>query len=198
MSNEITGLNSLLAYLTDSKEVLRGDRPNKRKYRSKLWSSLGEYVVMFTLVGLYRPDLVLECGTANGASALSWAVAQELCGIPMEVHTFDPVKRPKVYDGVSQEKGIKFYQEDWIGDTSAKLLSTDRRKLIFIDGKHVFEDCLADARHSVQFLSRYDTLVFHDYTVAGGVIDTVDLLVKELGFQSTVIPSSAGIAVVVR
>jgi cephalosporin hydroxylase len=190
MHKEITGLNTLLAYIAEQKEI-RG------KYKSGLWSSLGEYAVLFTLVGVYRPDIIIECGTANGASALSWAVAQELCGIPIEVHTFDPVKRAKVYEGLSQEEWIRYYEESWVCETSAKILNTDKRKLIFIDGKHIFEPCIADTKHSVGFLNSGDILLLHDYTKADGVKQTVEVLKSEMDVDFIFIPTTAGIAVTV-
>jgi hypothetical protein len=130
-------------------------------YRFKVarWATLEESRLLYTLSVNAKPDVILESGTANGWSAL-WL---SLYGSP--VYTFDPVSRPKVWDGVWDTSSINYIQANF--STFAEKLPevVGKKSLFFIDGLHTSGGMKEDCEAVLDCYSPGDTVVFHDLNI---------------------------------
>lgn len=193
MENTITGLNTMMAYINSCRE-------DQAKFKTTYWSSMYEYPIMFSLMAIYRPTQVFECGTCNGASALSWAVGMKLSRLDPYVCTFDPARREKIYTGTEWEQYINFFKGPWVGETSKKLMeeAKNERNFVFIDGNHTPEACRNDAIHAIENLGPGDVITFHDAVKHPPIPEAIDEaleITKCIPARRYQIPSSCGIEV---
>lgn len=129
-------------------------------YGQKRWVTEDEGEILYTIIKSIDAQSFIECGTANGYSALWAALA-----LPKEgrVYTFDPVPRPKLWEDLKlgfaelRDK-IIYFQEEF------QTLKWDppRPAVVFIDGDHHSESVLKDWRIIEPNLWSFDKVVFHD------------------------------------
>lgn len=124
------------------------------------WCTVDEGVILYTLVIANSVDEVLECGTANGYSTCWLALSGR------EVHTWDPVTRPKVWEQEPAAlSALKMHINTYTApfDVGMREIHTaPGKRLVFVDGDHsrgAFKQDLTAARDVAH---PGDIIVLHD------------------------------------
>ena len=133
---------------------------NDHRFKIARWASKEEVEILYNLVEEFSPRLVLECGTANGWTALCMAYALPKKG---RLVTFDIVDRPKI---LTHPK-IEYVTEDFSIGGPRTLRKNRGSKLIFIDGDHKWRNVKRDVKAVWPYLREGDALVFHDMRDTG-------------------------------
>ncbi len=164
-------------------------------FKRSRWMTVEEGYALFLLLQLYDIRTYIECGTANGYSAL-WAAAA-LEGVEgAEIHTWDIVDRPKVWHSVEALKplgaAVQFHLrpfDDW-----PRMVTPKGPTLFFVDGGHKWREVLADWKTIEGRAKPGDVIVFHDAGTCEGVLG----LVRELlgTYRGTMIRTRNGLGVV--
>jgi len=129
------------------------------KFNTGRWMTEEESDLMRLLVKQHDIKYVVEIGTANGYSALHFAIAGAT------VHTHDIVDRPKLWDKPELQhlkKNITFYCNAF----TSIALPTSENVLYFIDGDHSIDAIKKDYDNVLKQLKYKDIVVFHD-TLSG-------------------------------
>ncbi len=135
-------------------------------YKLARWASEEEAQILYANVIEYRPDLIVECGTANGWTIAWMAAAALSLGKKIEVITVDISNRPKFY--------IDPAVEYVVGDFSliaSDILEPrqDISKLIFLDGDHSYNGVRRDWDSICSYIKSGDVVLFHDSKGERGV-----------------------------
>jgi predicted O-methyltransferase YrrM len=162
---EVSGLNTLVVRLEESKK--------DERFKTSLWSSMPEYPIMFSLVHVYQPENVIECGTCSGASSLSYAAALAKLGRG-KVYTWDIANRPKVYEGTSAEEAIRFHHGSFSENAPDVVPHIPGSKLFFIDGDHHAEPAYEDVSVALALSQPGDVIVVHDAVKMSYLQDSID------------------------
>jgi len=180
-------LNTLMARIKLARDMKDGG------FRTEWWSSLNEYPIFYSLIAIYNIDNVIECGTNAGASALCFASGLVNCKKEGKVYTWDIEKINGIDEGTNMEHRVVRHLESF---SEAKIPNVVGKRLIFIDGDHSYETCLADLRHIEVFARKGDVVLIHDIVKHGPVKDaTVDFL-KDKDKIYKEIPTSCGIGII--
>lgn len=145
-----------------------------QKYKQARWANLDEAELLREWVRAADPDLVMESGTANGFSAL-WLASGLKDGA--ELHTFDPINRPKLWEEFEHKLPIIFHRTKFmnIGDF---IKPSDKKIVAFIDGDHGMLSVLEDWAALRPLLKKNDVILFHDYR-EGKVQQAIAEILKE-------------------
>lgn len=141
-------------------------------YKLPRWITVQEAEVLNDLLWKEQPDIYFESGTANGFSA---CVAAEAIGwkapIP-NIHTWDPVDRPKIWEDpqlVNAKLSIVFHNEPF--DQGVQRVLRDGKTVFFIDGDHRWHVAREDIRGVLAVAQPGDVLLLHDVSEDyGGLI----------------------------
>jgi predicted O-methyltransferase YrrM len=164
---EIANLHSLMEHIREATLTKT----------SRGWSSIDEYALMFTFSYVYNPDNIIEVGTCNGVSSMSFAMG--LRNKPGHVYTWDLFAKQQVDAGTDLSPKIIRHIGDYT--YSDDVLNTiSGRKLFFIDGDHSIEGCLKDIVTSLPYFNQGDTMVFHDANSYPGVSKAITRALNEL------------------
>ena len=123
------------------------------------WATDAEAIILFSEVVACNPEVILECGTANGWTAAWMDLALEQLQSHTIIHTFDIEPRAHIsdstriiYSDTPFHKGVVPIMED-VGEL---------RKLVFIDGNHVQAQVYKDYEVIVPYLKKDDVVIIHD------------------------------------
>lgn len=130
-------------------------------FKVERWVTPEEGMCLHVLIQAHGIRSYLECGTANGYSAL-WAMAA--MGDDGRVNTWDIVDRPKIWHHVDAfaAGGAKVVcnHGPFPGFIAGRL--PDGPSLWFIDGNHSYQSVLHDWRAVRLLAEDGDVVVFHD------------------------------------
>lgn len=168
----------------------------KDGFKHGYWSGEAEYPILFALAAKHKPDIVIETGTCAGVSALTFALAGDLTGFPIQVVTYDPKHVPKIYEQSPLKDQITYHQKEFVGEK----IDPKFKKMFFIDGDHSTEGCLKDLNEAMKTIIREgDVIVIHD-AQRNEVIEAIRTFCKEQGINNPekayVIPSNNFIYVI--
>lgn len=164
---------------------------------SRGWSLIDEYPIMLAFTYLYEPDNIIEVGTCNGVSSMSYAVG--LKNKPGHVYTWDLYSKSHADDGTDLSEKIIRHIDDY-ANAGPILAGIPGRKLFFIDGDHSIEGCFKDIVTSLPYVNPGDVMVFHDADSYKGVSYAITKAINELDKMNMVyrrihIPSKDGFEV---
>lgn len=133
--------------------------------RSKRWVNEEEGELLAEIAVESGARIFYESGTANGISAC-W-VAEKLPDL--EIHTFDPIERIKVWNYNNVDFGSFIDNIQWHQDRFStgleKAFRPGVRALWFIDGDHSTEGLREDWDAMEPRLQSGDVVVFHDLNI---------------------------------
>jgi len=135
------------------------------KYSPGRWVTVDEGEILRN-IGRLCPEVknYYECGTANGYSTC-WAIL----GLSSEanIHTFDVVDRPKVWNesafNLSQFKPrVNFHLGSFEKGIGSLLDDREGSSIFFIDGEHSVGGVSRDWHAIRSYLRRGDVIILHD------------------------------------
>ncbi len=141
-------------------------------FKVQRWATPEEGTVLWTLIQAHGIKAYLECGTANGYTAL-WAASADV-----PVQTWDIVDRPKIWGSVSALAELKGGVTFHLRSFSEGVLKAERigPTLYFIDGEHDWKSVIRDWEAVKGRLVPGDLVVFHDTNDSGVQALVLDLL----------------------
>lgn len=123
------------------------------------WATDAEVFILFTEVMACKPEVILECGTANGWTAAWMSMALKELQSDALIHTFDITLR----EHIRPLDNVRYYLEPFhIGGSRVAKEYADTHKLIFIDGNHKRVAVQQDFDSVSPFLKLGDVIIFHD------------------------------------
>ena len=123
------------------------------------WATEAEVFILFTEVMACNPEVILECGTANGWTAAWMSLALKELKSNTLIHTFDIIIR----EHIMKLDNVRYYIEPFhIGGSRIVKQFTEQRKLIFIDGDHHKVSTKRDFDAVAPYLRKDDVVLFHD------------------------------------
>ena len=172
------------------------ERAKRELFKVERWCTPDEGLVLYALIQAHEIRSYLECGTANGYSAL-WAAAA-LEGVERSyLHTWDVHDRPKIWD-----------QEAELGDLSARIrchqgpfadgvgnVYAPGPRLYFIDGEHNHTATRADWRAARLLIQKGDVIVFHDVIDYENLMELCNNLRTIHGYRGGVVRTQRGMGV---
>lgn len=180
-------------------------------YKLARWATDDEAAIAKGLVSLFDCDRVIECGTANGWSALWFAAAG------CKVETFDPHNRPKLWDAPFQTddrikelaKNIRYHQRpfDEFPDALKNIEEGKGGWCWFIDGDHTYENAKKDWDSIIKNKNNYsisnvaldpemDIIIIHDVITEVGVKKLWKQIKRNPEFSTTQFYSKRGVGVI--
>lgn len=127
------------------------------KYKVERWITIEEAQILLDVINTENIQYYYECGTANGFSACWAASAKNV----IEVHTWDPVDRAKLYDEFSTLRlKITFHNAKY--NEAIGKISHLGKSLFFIDGDHKMRPARSDINHTLKCAKPGDIIVLHD------------------------------------
>jgi predicted O-methyltransferase YrrM len=178
----------------DYKAILT-ELPNKvdrSLFKVERWATPEEGHALYTLIQAHRIRTYIECGTANGYSAL-WAAAAMGGG---NIRTWDIVDRPKIWMHTPELADLSMYIHCETRPFAQGLAETlpSGPRLWFIDGEHRYSDAWHDWRVVRLFADEGDVVVFHDVLCCTGVATAYAELVRS--FRGGIIHTARGMGVI--
>ena len=148
-------------------------------------------ILLYALIAKYKPQNVLEIGTAKGYSTLCMAWAMHDHNIPGTIYTIDPALNTKFEIKIDDE--IKFLTTlqlwekiapcEWISKIkplvgySGEIMNNHKFPKIdfaYIDGHHVYEAVEHDFYAFLKTSSNDFHILFDDYALSNGVTNFID------------------------
>lgn len=160
-------------------------------FKVERWITPEEGRALQTLIQAHDVCHFLECGTANGYSAL-WAAAAGAA-----VCTWDIVDRPKIWDHVPELAELANQRIAALTEPFGDRLETEiaaSPALWFIDGDHSPEGVRKDWRIVRQFALEGDVVVFHDALCIEGILQLWEELIHS--FRGGMIRTERGMGVI--
>lgn len=158
-------------------------------------ASVGEKMILYSLILSINAKNVIEVGTHRGHTSLLMAHALYDLDLQKKENrsliTCDPYlyNQQETFDKIPElGKYIKYYKEK--GEHIHKYLKEDTKiDLIFIDGFHEYECVINEIKTLYKYLSPKGLVVFHD---CGGDNQQVGVnrAIKDLGLQTILIPTT--------
>lgn len=137
-------------------DEIRERLQNDSRFGIGRWVTDLEAEYLCSLIRDYNIDTVYESGTANGFSAAKM-------GKVATVITYDPNKRPHIWE----EEGFEHYKENvtyhQIGFEDFETNSWDGTRMFFIDGDHGGVAATRDLDAIMKFYKDGDVIVLHDF-----------------------------------
>jgi hypothetical protein len=148
-------------------------------------------ILLYALVAKYKPQNVLEIGTAKGYSTLCMAWAMHDYDIPGTIYAIDPVLDTKFEIEINGEIDIlttpqlweKIAPSEWISKIkpiagySGEIMHKHKFPQIdfaYIDGHHVYEAVKHDFYAFLKTSSKDFRILFDDYALSDGVTNFID------------------------
>ncbi len=199
---QIADINSFIKSLEitvpDDKEFLKLSKSTPM-YSENIESHSINYergILLYALIAKYKPQNVLEIGTAKGYSTLCMAWAMHDHNIPGTIYTIDPSLDTKFEIKINDEINIlttpqlwkKISPPEWISKIkpiagySGEIMNKYKFPKIdfaYIDGHHVYEAVEHDFYASLNTSSNAFRILFDDYALSDGVTKLIDDDVSE-------------------
>jgi len=137
----------------ESLSVLRTELGKNEEFKIGRWATADEMDILMSLAEVANVKYIIECGTANGWTALNFASIAP-------VLTFDIVDRPKCYQTENITQFIGKFEDRAI---EVKDIVKGHKKLFFIDGDHTGGSPTRDYEACLPLLETGDVLAFHDF-----------------------------------
>lgn len=141
------------------------------------YQSIFELEMALTALKEIGPKVIMELGTAHGASLAAWAEISK----PELVIALDPEDIPRTpeqqasFDHLAAKydfKRIKRYDRDPKSiDELKEILGERKIDFLFIDGAHGFDDVKFDFYTYKEFMAPNGVVGFHDITYTEGLVD---------------------------
>ena len=186
-------IKSLEITIPDDKEFLRLSKltPMYPENKELYIINYERGILLYSLIAKYKPQNVLEIGTAKGYSTLCMAWAMHDHNIPGIIHTIDPTLDTKFEIKIDDEINILTTPQLWNKIASDKWLSKikpyagysgeimDKHQFpkidfAYIDGHHVFEAVEHDFYAFLNISSNNFRILFDDYALSDGVTKLID------------------------
>ena len=153
-------------------------------------------ILLYSIIAKYKPQNVLEIGTAKGYSTLCMAWAMHDYNIPGTIHTIDPTLDTKFEIKIDDKINVLTTTQLWKKIASDKWLSKikpyagysgeimDKHQFpkidfAYIDGHHVYEAVEHDFYAFLNTSSNDFRILFDDYALSDGVTKLIDNDVSE-------------------
>ena len=153
-------------------------------------------ILLYSLIAKYKPQNVLEIGTAKGYSTLCMAWAMHDYNIPGTIYTIDPALDTKFEIEIDDEINVltptqlwkKIAPYEWISKIkpltgySGEIMSKynfPKIDFAYIDGHHVYEAVEHDFYSFLNTSSNNFRILFDDYALSDGVTKLIDNDVSE-------------------
>jgi len=149
------------------------------KAQKEWFAYQNEFELEMALIALKKiaPKVILEIGTAHGASLAAWAEITK----PELVIALDPEDIPRTldqkesFDRLAEEydfKRIPYYTRDpKAHDMLRKYLAGQKVDFMFIDGAHGFDDVKHDFYSYKEYMAPTGVVGFHDIYFSEGLVD---------------------------
>ena len=194
---QITDIRSFIKSLgitgPDDKEFLRLSKltPMYPENKELYIINYERGILLYSLIAKYKPQNVLEIGTAKGYSTLCMAWAMDDYSIPGTIHTIDPTLDTKFEIKIDDEINVLTTPQLWKKIASDRWLSKikpyaghsgeimDKHQFpkidfAYIDGHHVFEAVEHDFYAFLNISSNNFCILFDDYALSDGVTKLID------------------------
>ena len=194
---EITDIRSFIKFLgvtvPDDKEflILSKSTPIYPENEQLHSNNYERGILLYALIAKYKPQNVLEIGTAKGYSTLCMAWAMHDHNIPGTIYTIDPTLNTKFEIKIDDEINIlttpqlwsKIASTDWLKHIepltgySGEIMSKYKFPKIdfaYIDGHHVFRAVEHDFYAFLNVSSNDFHILFDDYGISDGVTKLID------------------------
>ena len=129
-----------------------------------------EMEMALTVVGKLQPKVILEIGTAHGASLAAWAeIAKPDLTIALDPEDIPrTTEQQKSFDFLAKEynfRRIPFYTRNPVAHSKLKAI-LDKKKVdfMFIDAAHDFDNVLYDFYAYKKYMAPNGVVGFHDIT----------------------------------
>ena len=153
-------------------------------------------ILLYSLIAKYKPQNVLEIGTAKGYSTLCMAWAMHDYNIHGTIYTIDPALDTKFEIEIDDEINVltttqlwkKIAPYEWISKIkpltgySGEIMSKynfPKMDFAYIDGHHVYEAVEHDFYAFLNVSSNNFRILFDDYALSDGVTKLIDNDVSE-------------------
>lgn len=143
--------------------------------------------MLYSLVGLVRPERILETGTHQGYSAALMAQALKDFNIEGRIFTIDPFVVSHLFENNHLHNYVT-----WFNKLSTEIESSDLPKsfdLIFLDSDHTYDTLSAEIQIYEPLLKEEGLLVLHDTIVFKDLWPVVDSLVASKRFEVINLPT---------
>ena len=186
-------IKSLEITVPDDKEFLRLSKSTPMYPENEELHSINyeRGILLYALIAKYKPQNVLEIGTAKGYSTLCMAWAMHDHNIPGTIHTIDPALDTKFEIKIDDEINVLTTPQLWNKIASDKWLSKikpysghsgeimckykfPKIDFAYIDGHHVFEAVQHDFYAFLNVSSNDFRILFDDYALSNGVTKLID------------------------
>ena len=191
-------IKSLEITVPDDKEFLRLSKSTPMYPENKEPDILNyeRGILLYSLIAKYKPQNVLEIGTAKGYSTLCMAWAMHDYNIPGTIYTIDPALDTKFEIEIDDEINVltttqlwkKIAPYEWISKIkpltgySGEIMSKynfPKIDFAYIDGHHVYEAVEHDFYSFLNTSSNNFRILFDDYALSDGVTKLIDNNVSE-------------------
>ena len=191
-------IKSLEITVPDDKEFLRLSKSTPMYPENKEPDILNyeRGILLYSLIAKYKPQNVLEIGTAKGYSTLCMAWAMHDYNIPGTIYTIDPTLDTKFEIKIDDEINVltttqlwkKIVPYEWLSKIkpyagySGEIMDKHQFPKIdfaYIDGHHVFEAVEHDFYSFLNTSSNDFRILFDDYALSDGVTKLIDNDVSE-------------------
>ena len=143
--------------------------------------------MLYSLVGLVRPEKILETGTHQGYSAALMAQALRDFNIEGKIFTIDPFMVSHLFENNHLQDYVT-----WFNKLSTEIESLKLPKsfdLIFLDSDHTYDTLSAEVEIYEPLLIEEGLLVLHDTIVFKDLWPVVDSLVASKRFEVINLPT---------
>jgi len=136
----------------ESLDILRAELSKNTSFNTGRWATTEEVDAILSLAEISKTEIFIECGTANGWTALNFASIAP-------VFTFDVQVRETCYQTENITRIIGKFDAN-VMKIKDKVMG--KKKLFFIDGDHKGGAPTKDFEACIPLLETKDTIVFHD------------------------------------
>ena len=191
-------IKSLEITVPDDKEFLRLSKSTPMYSENEELHSINyeRGILLYALIAKYKPQNVLEIGTAKGYSTLCMAWAMHDHNIPGTIYTIDPALDTKFEIKIDDEINVltttqlwkKIAPYEWVSKIkpligySGEIMNKHKFPKIdfaYIDGHHVYEAVEHDFYAFLNTSSNDFRILFDDYALSDGVTKLIDNDVSE-------------------
>ena len=186
-------IKSLEITVPDDKEFLRLSKSTPMYPENEELGSINyeRGILLYALIAKYKPQNVLEIGTAKGYSTLCMAWAMHDYNILGNIYTIDPTLNTKFEIKIDDEINVltttqlwkKIAPYEWISKIktlvgySGEIMSKynfPKMNFAYIDGHHVYEAVEHDFYAFLDICSNDFRILFDDYALSDGVTKLID------------------------
>lgn len=155
---------------------------HKDLYKRERWINEREAYAIYFLLQEHKITRYIEAGTANGFSASIAAMAMKDLNITPDIHTWDIIERPKIWQEPNFQlikDYVTLYVAPFAEDVNKiRTLPFALKRAFFIDGSHNTGEVRKDWRAVREFLTTHDIVIFHDTQGYQGIRDMMNSLAQ--------------------